>query len=324
MPRVMVFAPSPLLTITVEGGGDGELHLHAGGQGVWQARMARTLGAEVVMCSMLTGEAGGVLEHLLTSEGFAVHAVRREGNGAAYIHDRRGGERVVVAEFVSDSFSRHDADELYAITLREGMAADVVLLSGPHGESVLSPDVYRRLAADLTAVGKPVIVDLAGDRLLAALEGGVRLVKVADNELVAMGLAADASLPVLLEAARAMRSGAEAVIVTRAGHGALLVDGDDAMSVRAPHMSEVDPSGAGDSFTAALTVALMNGESLRDAVALGAAAGALNVTRHGLGTGDAQAIHRLAAQVRLQPIGRDEGQQFSPDELAASMKLEEE
>lgn len=38
--RATVFTPTPRLTITVEPepGGD-EIHLHAGGQGVWQARM---------------------------------------------------------------------------------------------------------------------------------------------------------------------------------------------------------------------------------------------------------------------------------------------
>ncbi|HWL02360.1 MAG TPA: phosphofructokinase, partial [Microbacteriaceae bacterium] len=34
---------------------------------------------------------------------------------------------------------------------------------------------------------------------------------------------------------------------------------------------------------------------LRDAITLGTAAGALNVTRHGLGTGDADAVDRLRA-----------------------------
>ena len=44
----MVFSPAPQLTVTVEQGPDGpDIHLHAGGQGVWQARMIASLGVPV-------------------------------------------------------------------------------------------------------------------------------------------------------------------------------------------------------------------------------------------------------------------------------------
>jgi 1-phosphofructokinase len=47
--RVMVFAPVPVLTVTIEQQADAvELHLHPGGQGVWQARMLALLGVEVL------------------------------------------------------------------------------------------------------------------------------------------------------------------------------------------------------------------------------------------------------------------------------------
>jgi 1-phosphofructokinase len=40
--RAMVFAPAPQLTVTIErAGDDDELHVHPGGQGIWQARMLR-------------------------------------------------------------------------------------------------------------------------------------------------------------------------------------------------------------------------------------------------------------------------------------------
>ena len=66
-PSIVVFAPSPLLTITVEAAGTPrqEIHLHAGGQGFWVARMAALLGAEVSMCCALGGESGAVLQALI-------------------------------------------------------------------------------------------------------------------------------------------------------------------------------------------------------------------------------------------------------------------
>lgn len=55
-------------------------------------------------------------------------------------------------------------------------------------------------------------------------------------------------------------------------------------------------------MTAGIAVALGRGEPVLDAVRLGAAAGALNVTRRGLGTGRRTEIERFAAQVRIEEL----------------------
>jgi 1-phosphofructokinase len=92
--------------------------------------------------------------------------------------------------------------------------------------------------------------------------------------------------------------------------------------VRVPVMEEVDSRGAGDSLTAAIAASLAAGDDLRDAVKLGAAAGALNVTRHGLGTGDAEAIRRLSEQVEITPIAADDSSVVSLDELATKVEVD--
>src|SRR5687767_1961652 len=54
---VMVFTPAPQLTVTIEKAHDrAELHVHAGGQGVWQTRMINLLGARVTLCAAVGGE----------------------------------------------------------------------------------------------------------------------------------------------------------------------------------------------------------------------------------------------------------------------------
>src|SRR6185437_9757683 len=74
--HVMVFAPEPQLTVTVERRGDGdEIHLHPGGQGVWQARMISSLGCPVVLCASMGGEVGRVIEPLIAAEGITVRAI---------------------------------------------------------------------------------------------------------------------------------------------------------------------------------------------------------------------------------------------------------
>ncbi|QGW26386.1 Putative phosphofructokinase pfkB [Dietzia sp. DQ12-45-1b] len=302
--HVVIFAPSPVLTITVEDhDGDVAIHLHPGGQGVWQARMVRALGTEVTLCAGFAGETGTVLQHLIRDEGFRLVAVeRKEGYGAAYIHDRRQGSRRVVADTKGDSLSRHDLDRLYGLTLREAIGSDVVLLSGPAGGGVVPADVYRRLAADLRTCRCRVMVDLIGERLDSALQGGVDVVKVSHEELLADGRISSVDVREIVSAMHAIRSaGAETVIVTRAEKGLLLLDDEGVREVVAPAMQVEDSTGAGDSFTAATAAVLARGSGIEEAVSLGAAAGALNVTRHGLGTGELSTIRRFSEFVQISP-----------------------
>lgn len=327
MSDVTIFAPSPMLTVTVEEhGGQPDIHLHAGGQGVWQARMLLRLGVSVTMCCTLTGEIGRMLRHLLEDEGLTVAGVERPGRGSAYVHDRRGGDRRVIAETEGEPLARHDLDELYGVALRDGLNSGLVILSGPAGDEALPADTYRRLAADLREGGARVVVDLAGKRLAAALEGGVDVLKVSHEELAHDGLLPDDSPAALLAAMRDLRArGAGAVIVSRAGDPLLLVDAQGFVEVEPPRMEVADTRGAGDSLTAGVAAGMARGESPREAILTGAAAGALNVTRHGLGTGDAEAIERLRDAVSLRELVDDSAAgvdqrvtgHVSPDGLAA-------
>ncbi|XVV06568.1 PfkB family carbohydrate kinase [Actinosynnema sp. CA-248983] len=303
--RVAVFAPSPELTVTVEQlDGQPDIHIHAGGQGVWQSRMIRSLGVDVVVCAALGGETGQVLRHLIDVDLKARHVAARNGG---YVHDRREGARDEVVRMPADALSRHELDDLYEMTLVEALAAGVAVLSGPAEEDSPVPDsVYERLARDLGANGCTVVVDLSGDRLAAALAGGPAVVKVSHEELVADGLAASDELPDLAKACREVASsGAKAVVVSRAAEDTLaLVDGEFLL-VSTPELTPVDTRGGGDSMTAGLAAGLACGESLVDAVRLGAAAGAVNVTRHGLGSGSGDVVREVVGRVRIERWGDD-------------------
>lgn len=327
MSEVTIFAPSPILTVTVEDyPSDSEIHIHAGGQGVWQARMLLRLGVSVTMCCVLTGEMGVVLGHLLEEEGITVVATRREGRGSAYLHDRRGGKRVEVAAVTGDPLGRHELDELYGAVLKDGLASRLVILSGPVGEETLPADTYRRLGADLRTGGARVLVDLAGERLAAAITGGVDVLKVSDEELRVDGLIAGKSMEELMRAMRTLRErGAGTVIVSRSSEPLLLLDEGGFVEVTMPELEVADTRGAGDSLTAGVAAGMVRGESPRDAVTLGAAAGALNVTRHGLGTGDSGAIARLRKTISVRDVvdtvsaeaDQPVAGRISPDGLAA-------
>lgn len=304
--HVAIFAPSPVLTVTIEDHGNGpDLHVHAGGQGLWQARLLESLGVEATLCVALLGETGALIGHLLREqEGIDLLAIERDGRAAAYVHDRREGERVEVMETSGDPLGRHELDDIYGMTLRAGLESDAVILSGPAGDGVIPDDIYTRLAADLRGAGRMVIADLAGERMDKVLEGGVTLLKVSDDELAADGhIEEDADDDAILAAMRKLAdAGAEHVIVTRQ-QGALAIGPDGAYRVTGPELQVVDTRGAGDSLTAAVTFVFVTGGDFESALRLGAAAGAVNVTRHGLGSADQDTIRAVEELVQVERIG---------------------
>ena len=303
-PTVCVFTPAPLLEISVEStlAGDEELHLHPGGQGFWVGRMATTLGAEVALCAPFGGETGEVLRHLLEDSGITIHDVPMPSPSGGYVHDRRNGEQRELWHAELEVLGRHQLDELYTVTLAAGIAAGVCVLTGTHLQEIIEPDTYRRLASDLTANGTRVVADLSGPLLEAGLEGGIHILKLSHEELVEGGWAeGDSEGEILSGIGRLRSAGAQNVVVSMADDGSIAYLGEW-LRVKPPAMEVVEHRGAGDSMTAALAVAHAKGLGAEAAVRLAAAAGAVNVTRHGLGTGRADAIEQLAANVDVERL----------------------
>lgn len=299
---IMVFAPSPLVTVTIEDRGEEpDIHVHAGGQGVWQARMISSLGVPVVLCAALGGETGEVLRHLIAAEGLEVDAEPVGARNGGYVHDRRGGQRRSVAEAAGAALDRHELDGLYERTLSRGLDAAIALLSGPHDDRIVPASMYRRLTTDLSANGCRVIGDLSGQRLEAMLAGGPFLIKVSHQELMRDGRASSEQPTELVDAMHQLRKdGANAVIVSRAVQPALALVDDEVFEVRVPPLEPADPRGAGDSMTAGLAASLAGDESMLTALRVGAACGALNVVHRGLGTGGSTAVATLAKRVELR------------------------
>ncbi|SNT09801.1 1-phosphofructokinase [Rhodococcoides kyotonense] len=301
-----MFAPSPLLTVTLDTAPSGatELHVHAGGQGHWIARMASILGLDVTLCGVFGGEVGGVLRDLIRREGVTVESVDIGQESGSYVHDRRDGERTEIATVDPPPLARHALDDLFGKSLAVGSNSDIAILGGPHSGNVVPPDVYRRLTADLRALGVPVVADLSGPTMTAALEGGLTVLKVSHEDLIEDGKAASDDPKDLIEAMRALRDdGAEVVVISRAAEPALALVDDEVLEIVTPDLSQVDHHGAGDSMSAGIATGLATGKSMTDALQLGGGAGSANVTRRGLGSGQHDLVMRLTDAVEVRAFG---------------------
>jgi 1-phosphofructokinase len=302
-PRVAIFAPHPLLTVAIETRGEqDDVHMHVGGQGIWVARMAAELGAWPIVCSLVGGEAGDVMEHLLADMPGERRVTRTAGASGTYVVDRRGGERSLVAHQVAPPPSRHELDDLFSATCAAALEADVLVVCNPYPGDLLPLEVFTNLVSDARANGTRVLVDLSTPRLDAALVGKPDLVKINDWEL-AEYVYGPVSEPGQMRAGveRLQQAGAGTVVITRAEQPAyvLTAEGEE-MELVPPVFERGAREGCGDSMMGGIAAGFATGLGLRDALVLGAAAGAANFLRHGLGTGSADVVRDLMRSVELR------------------------
>jgi 1-phosphofructokinase len=156
---------------------------------------------------------------------------------------------------------------------------------------------------DLARNGVRVVADLSGEEL-RALAGGVFFLKVSHQDLVRDGFMSGEGAADVRRALRALRSatGAEQVIVSRAEEPALAFVDGGLVELVPPRLEALDHRGAGDSMTAALAAGLARGLEVDECLRLAGAASALNVTRHGLGTGRRESVEQVAALIEVRPL----------------------
>jgi len=304
--RLAIFGPHPLLTVSLEREGDDErerIHFHAGGQGVWVARMAGELGAEPVLCGYVGGEAGALLRPLLEQLPGERRLVETASESGCYVVDRWAGERDALAFTVSEPPSRHELDALFSLACAEALACGWLVVANPMPGEALPLSVYGDLVADARANGVRALVDLSSPRLDSALTGGPDLVKINDWELAAY-VRGPVSAPYELRAAaeRLRDAGARSVIVTRGEQPAFVLHEQRAWLVVPPRFERGYREGCGDAMMGALAAAWAQGAAFEDAVVTGAAAGAATFLRQGLGSAAREVVEELAGTVRVEPF----------------------
>ena len=304
--KVAVFGPHPMLSITIEAltadGGD-DIHVHAAGQGVWVARMAAELGAETALCGLIGGEAGTALRRLLERLPVELRLVDTAEASGAYIHDRRSGERVPIAQSAAMPPSRHEVDDLFSIACAAALDTAVLAVCNAYPGEALPMEIYGSLVADARDNGTPAIVDLSEQRLDSALEGKPALVKINDWELAQfVDGPVDTEARMRAATERLLERGAAAAIVTRAEQPALVLRGNEAWELIPPRFERGAREGCGDSMMGALAACMAAGRDWEETLRIGAAAGAANFLRHGLGSASRTVVEDLAPRVELRRL----------------------
>lgn len=253
-----------------------------GGGGVNVARVLKALGADPVAAILAGGVSGRFLEELLDEGGVARRSVPIAGRTriSHTVHDLSAAQEY---RFVPEGPEIAVSEWQAALALLEAEPADWVVASGslPRG---VPADLYARAATIAARRGQRFVLDTSGAPLKAALGTGLALIKPSRGEFEALvGRPLPEAAEQYAAAQTLVRQGAAGLVAVTLGHEGALLAGPGGLLLRLPALPvrALGAVGAGDSFLAAMVLALSRGEDPREAFAWGMAAGAAAVTQPG-------------------------------------------
>ena len=265
-----------------------------GGKGINVSRVLTALGVENTALGFLAGFTGQALANALAEAGLKSEFLWVSG-GMTRINVKVRGSQETEINGKGPVVTSEDMKRLY-IRLEKLQPGDILVMSGSLAAG-MEKDSYGRILKHLKDRGIRTVVDTAGESLGSALPHRPFLVKPNHLELGAFFGRELKTAEDVESCARELRlMGAENVLVSMGGDGALLVDGTGkCYRVAAPQGKVVSTVGAGDSMVAGFLAGWLATGDYAQALKLGTAAG--SATAFSLGLADARTIEEVLASL---------------------------
>ncbi len=273
----------------------------AGGKGINVSIVLHNLGHESTALGFVAGFTGDEIERQL--DAFSVrHAFVRLDAGFSRINVKAKAQSETEINGQGPDISEAKQQELFAQLDRLG-AGDTLVLAGSIPKT-LPDDIYERIMARLAGRGIRIVVDAEKKLLLNVLKYHPFLIKPNNHELGDMfGVTLKTDEEILTYAKKLQEKGAENVLISMAGNGAILLTADGkSYKSPAPKGKLVNSVGAGDSMVAGfLTGCIEHADDLAEAFALGVATGSASAFSENLAT--RLEVEALRATIQARQLG---------------------
>ncbi|MFC4174967.1 1-phosphofructokinase family hexose kinase [Microvirga sp. GCM10011540] len=276
---------------------------HPGGGGINVSRVVQELGGLSQAFYLAGGATGNVFENLLTTRRIMGRRIAIEDHTRVShtVFERSSG---LEYRFVPEGPEIRSSEWQECLEVLGGVECDYIVASGslPRG---VPTDFYVRVATMVRAKGAKLVLDTSGPALKEALSaGGVHLAKPSLGEFERL-VGRELKDPAALEDAakdfvRAER--VELLAITMGHEGALLVHKDRVSRLPALNVEVRSAVGAGDSFVAAMTLALARRSDAQEAFRWGVAAGTAAVLTPGTELCRRADVERLYSEIAGETV----------------------
>ena len=274
-----------------------------GGKGVNAARAAARLGGSVLTSGIAGGHAGRWIVAALEGEGLAPRwSVAAAESRTTYVTVDDRGESVLVYEPPGLVTAAEFAAflELLENDLVGRCGRAIVAGSMPAG---VAPTALAAVVEVCRRAQRPLLVDASGAGLVAALEARPDIVKIGRIEALEAGIV-DGGTDSMAVAVALVARGAGLAVVTDGAAEVVAADQTTSWQLSVPHVEAVNAVGSGDSFNAALSLALLEGADVPTALTKGVAAGSANALSLGAAMLDAATAERLEPLITVTTSAR--------------------
>ncbi|MBN8209497.1 1-phosphofructokinase [Bacillus sp. NTK071] len=264
----------------------------AGGKGVNVTRVLKRLGHQSTALGFVGGFTGEFIEKSLNDEDLSTDFIRVEGDTRINIKLKNGEETEING--LSPTISEHNVDQLFE-QLSHTVAGDLVVMAGSVPASI-HQSIYSRILHSLPE-GVLAIVDTKGKALEETVKAKPFLVKPNHHELGDLfGVEVTTVDDAVKYGKKVQAMGAENVIVSMAGDGAVFITKEEILFGNVPVGQVKNSVGAGDSVVAGFLSTYIETGDLKQAFESGIAAGSASAFSAGFCTeGEVKALRKQIA-----------------------------
>ena len=258
-------------------------HIYPGGKGNNVSVILSNLGLKSKALGFKAGFTGDVLEKMLEEFGCETDFIPlKEGNSRINVKINAGTETEINGQ--GPEIPEKKVEELMKqlSALGEG---DVLFLAGSIPSS-MADDAYQKIMEMLDGKGVRIVVDATRDLLMKVLPYHPFLIKPNNHELGEIfSVELKTRESVVPYAKQLQKKGAQNVLVSMAGEGAVLVAASgEVFEAPAPKGKLINGVGAGDSMVAGFMAGYMEKEDYLHAFHMGIAAGSASAFSENLAT----------------------------------------
>lgn len=269
--------------------------VYAGGKGINVSIVLNNLEVKSKALGFIAGFTGDEIERRVREFGCDTDFIKlKEGMSRINVKIKadveseiNGGGPDISAEALEELYGKLD-------TLTSG---DILVLAGSIPKT-MPTDVYERIMERLQEKSVKFIVDTTGESLLKVLKYNPFLIKPNHHELGELfGVKINSKEEVIEYAKKLKDMGAQNVIISMAGDGAVLINSNgDVTTSNVPKGVVKNSVGAGDSMVAGFIAGYLNSKKIEDGFKLGVATGSASAFSEGLATKDY--VYELLEQVK--------------------------
>lgn len=255
--------------------------VYYGGKGINVSVVLKTLGMESVALGFVAGFTGAEIEQGVKAQGVQADFIQlKEGMSRINIKIKSQEETEINGQ--GPKISDEELNQLFD-KLDQMVEGDILVLAGSI-PNTLPDDIYEEIMARIQDKQIRIVVDATNDLLRNVLKYHPFLIKPNNHELGEMfGVTLQTEEEIVVYAKKLQEMGAQNVLISMAGDGAILVDEQgDCHRIGVPKGTVLNSVGAGDSMVAGFLAGYLATNDYKEALKMGTATGSATAFSEGL------------------------------------------